>query len=41
MHAAGNDYIYINLFEEQIKDPAVLSRKLSDRHFGVGATEWC
>ncbi|QRX62617.1 diaminopimelate epimerase [Dysgonomonadaceae bacterium zrk40] len=36
MHAAGNDYIYINLFEERIEDPAALSRKLSDRHFGVG-----
>ncbi len=36
MHAAGNDYIYINLFEERIEDPATLSRRLSDRHFGVG-----
>ena len=36
MHAAGNDYIYINLFKEQVDDPAGLSRKLSDRHFGVG-----
>ena len=36
MHAAGNDYIYINLFRERVGDPAALSRKLSDRHFGVG-----
>ena len=36
MHAAGNDYIYINLFEERVDDPAALSRKVSDRHFGVG-----
>src|SRR5690554_1222943 len=36
MHAAGNDYIYVNLFEERVDDPAALSRKVSDRHFGVG-----
>ncbi len=36
MHAAGNDYIYVNLFEERVEEPATLSRKLSDRHFGVG-----
>ncbi|MFA7390053.1 MAG: diaminopimelate epimerase, partial [Proteiniphilum sp.] len=36
MHAAGNDYIYVNLFEERVEEPAALSRKLSDRHFGVG-----
>ncbi len=36
MHAAGNDYIYINLFRERVGDPAALSRRLSDRHFGVG-----
>lgn len=37
MHGAGNDYIYVNCFEEQIDDPAGLAKKLSDRHFGVGA----
>jgi diaminopimelate epimerase len=36
MHAAGNDYIYVNLFEEKVENPADLSRRLSDRHFGVG-----
>jgi diaminopimelate epimerase len=37
MQAAGNDYIYINLFEEQVENPEELSLKLSDRHFGVGS----
>lgn len=36
MQAAGNDYIYVNLFEERVDDPSLLSRRLSDRHFGVG-----
>ena len=37
MQAAGNDYIYVNLFEEKVENPAELSRRLSDRHFGVGS----
>ena len=37
MHAAGNDYIYVNLFEENVEHPEELSRRLSDRHFGVGS----
>ena len=37
MHGLGNDYIYINLFKEQVPDPAGLSRKMSDRHFGIGS----
>lgn len=37
MQAAGNDYIYVNLFEEQVENPQELSRRLSDRHFGVGS----
>ncbi len=36
MQGAGNDYIYINCFEETVPDPSSLSIKLSDRHFGVG-----
>lgn len=36
MHGTGNDYIYINCFEETVDDPASLSMKLSDRHFGIG-----
>ncbi len=37
MHGAGNDYIYIDCFTQEVKNPEILSRKLSDRHFGIGA----
>lgn len=37
MHGLGNDYIYINVFKETVGDPAELSRKMSDRHFGIGS----
>lgn len=36
MQGAGNDYIYINCFEEQVPHPSEASKILSDRHFGVG-----
>jgi diaminopimelate epimerase len=37
MHGAGNDYVYINCFEEPLPaDPAALARRVSDRHFGIG-----
>lgn len=36
MHGCGNDYIYIDGFRYNIKDPGELSKKLSDRHFSVG-----
>ncbi len=37
MHGAGNDYIYINAFEELLPDDlAKLAIAISDRHFGVG-----
>ena len=37
MHGAGNDYIYIDCFRQDVENPKILSEKLSDRHFGVGA----
>ena len=37
MHGAGNDYVYINGFEEQISDPEKLAVSVSDRHFGIGS----
>ncbi len=37
MHGAGNDYIYIDCFSQNVENPDRLSKKLSDRHFGVGA----
>ena len=37
MHGIGNDYIYVNCFEETVKDPAATSVYVSDRHFGIGS----
>ncbi|MBW3541983.1 MAG: diaminopimelate epimerase [Planctomycetes bacterium] len=38
MHGAGNDYIYVDCFSQPTPaDPADLARRMSDRHFGVGA----
>jgi diaminopimelate epimerase len=37
MQGAGNDYIYLDCFRNPMpRDPAGLSRRMSDRHFGVG-----
>ena len=37
MQGAGNDYVYVNCFDEPLPEqPAELARKISDRHFGVG-----
>ncbi len=36
MHGTGNDYIYIDCFCETVENPCELSKKLSDRHFGIG-----
>lgn len=37
MHGTGNDYIYVNGFEEKIEDPVEFSIKYSDRHKGIGS----
>ena len=37
MHGAGNDYVYINGFEEQIDDPVALAIQVSHRQFGIGS----
>ncbi|MGN0779561.1 MAG: diaminopimelate epimerase [Aristaeellaceae bacterium] len=37
MHGIGNDYIYINCFEEHVEDPSGLARRMSQQHFGVGS----
>jgi diaminopimelate epimerase len=37
MHGAGNDYVYIDGFAEQVEDPARLAQQLSNRHFGIGS----
>ncbi len=37
LQGAGNDYIYVDGFQEQVLDPESLAVRISDRHFGVGA----
>ena len=38
MHGIGNDYVYVNTFEETLPtEPATLAVAISDRHFGVGS----
>ncbi len=37
MHGIGNDYVYINCFEQDIKNPDELAIKMSPRRFSVGA----
>ena len=36
MHGCGNDYVYVVALKARPADPPALSRRLSDRHFGVG-----
>ena len=33
----GNDYVYVNCFEEKIENPPAVARYVSDRHFGIGS----
>ncbi|XOQ44490.1 MAG: Diaminopimelate epimerase [Clostridium sp.] len=37
MQGIGNDYIYVNCFEEKVENPSELAVRLSDRHFGIGS----
>ena len=37
MQGTGNDYIYVNCFDESIDDPPAAAKFLSDRHFGIGS----
>ena len=37
MHGCGNDYVYVNCFEETVSNPKELAIKVSDRHFGIGS----
>jgi diaminopimelate epimerase len=38
LHGLGNDYVYVNCFEEALAgvDLPELARRVSDRHFGIG-----
>lgn len=37
MQGIGNDYVYVNCFEEHVENLSELARKISDRHYGVGS----
>lgn len=37
MEGIGNDYIYVNCFQETVENPAEFAVKYSDRHFGIGS----
>lgn len=37
MHGLGNDYVYVNCFEETVPDPVSIAIRVSDRHFGIGS----
>lgn len=37
MHGAGNDYVYVNCFDEKLPEAASeLAKKVADRRFGIG-----
>ena len=37
MHGLGNDYVYVNGFQEKIENPSEVAKYVSDRHFGIGS----
>ncbi len=37
MQGLGNDYVYVNCFQEKVENPSETAKRISDRHFGVGA----
>ncbi len=37
MHGIGNDYVYVNGFQETVKDPEKTAILVSDRRFGIGS----
>ena len=37
MQGCGNDYVYVNCFEEEVSDRPELSRVVSNRNFGIGS----
>lgn len=37
MQGIGNDYVYVNCFEETVKNPHRVAQIVSDRHFGIGS----
>ncbi len=37
MHGLGNDFVIVDLFNQQVPDPVELAKAISDRHRGVGS----
>jgi diaminopimelate epimerase len=37
MHGCGNDYVYVNCFEEKVDNPGEVAIKVSNRNFGIGS----
>ena len=37
MQGAGNDYVYVNCFEETVADPRQVALQVSNRNFGIGS----
>ena len=37
MEGLGNDYVYVNCFQETVDNPSEVAKKVSDRHFGIGS----
>ena len=37
MQGLGNDYVYVNCFEEKIENPSETAVKVSNRNFGIGS----
>lgn len=37
MHGCGNDYVYVNCFQERVDNPEQVARFVSDRHKGIGS----
>ena len=39
MHGAGNDYVYVNCFEENVSDPAATAIKVSNYGVNIAPSE--
>ena len=37
VEGAGNDYVLVGTFDQQVEDPAGLARRVADRHAGIGS----
>jgi len=37
MEGLGNDYVYVNCFQEKVENPSEVAIRVSDRHFGIGS----